>query len=140
RAYSAVDWCPNCNTTLAREQVVGEDRHCERCDTPVIKRSLHQWFFRITRYADELLNFDGIEWPERTVAMQRNWIGKSFGVEFEWRVEDRDAGFRVFTTRPDTLFGATFCVLAPEHPLVSEITAPERKAEVETYVAEAIRR
>src|SRR5438874_5447824 len=127
RAYSAVDWCPNCNTTLAREQVLGEDRHCERCDTPVIKRSLHQWFFRITRYAEELLQFDGIEWPERTVAMQRNWIGKSFGVEFEWRVEGHERSFRVFTTRPDTLFGATFCVLAPEHPLIAAITAPERR-------------
>ncbi len=139
RAYAAVDWCPKCNTTLAREQVHGTDRHCERCDTPVERRSLNQWFFRITKYADDLLNFDGIDWPEPTVAMQRNWIGRSEGVEFAWQVEGHERSFRVFTTRPDTLFGATFCVLAPEHPLVGEITTPDRKAEVEAYVAQAVR-
>jgi leucyl-tRNA synthetase len=139
RAFSAVDWCPKCNTTLAREQVTGTDRHCERCETPVIKRELNQWFFRITRYAEELLSYEGIDWPERTRAVQRNWIGKSHGVEFDWEVQGHEETFRVFTTRPDTLFGATFCVLAPEHPLVARITAPERRAEVEAYVAAATR-
>jgi leucyl-tRNA synthetase len=139
RAYAAVDWCPNCNTTLAREQVLGDDRHCERCGTPIVRRNLNQWFFRITQYAEELLDFSTIDWPESTVAKQRNWIGKSVGVEFEWRVKDHDAGFRVFTTRPDTVFGATFCVLAPEHPLVETITTPERRAEVQAYVAHATR-
>src|SRR5205814_2790842 len=94
---------------------------------------------RITRYAEELLEFEGIDWPESTVAMQRNWIGKSVGVEFEWRVRDSEKSFRVFTTRPDTVFGATFCVLAPEHPLVAEITTSERRAEVDAYVEQAVR-
>ena len=84
RKFAPVDWCPNCNTTLAREQVVGTDRRCERCGTPVTKRDLNQWFFKTTDYAEELLDFSGIDWPERTVVQQRNWIGKSIGVEFAW--------------------------------------------------------
>lgn len=139
RQKAPVDWCPTCNTTLAREQVWGEDRHCERCGTPVIKKDLEQWMFRITKYAEELLNFDGIDWPERVITMQRNWIGRSEGVEFTMQVADSDKSFRVFTTRPDTVYGMTFAVLAPEHPLVEEITTPDRRLEVEAYVFQARR-
>ena len=139
RKFAPVDWCPQCNTTLAREQVVGTDRKCERCDTPVTKRDLNQWFFKTTAYAEELLRFDGIDWPERTILQQRNWIGKSVGVQFAWKVASRDEKFEVFTTRPDTVYGATFCVLAPEHPLVEQITTPERRGEVEAYVEQTKR-
>ena len=120
KKLSPVDWCPNCNTTLAREQVWGEDRHCERCGTPVIKKNLDQWYFRITKYADELLNFGGIDWPERVKTLQTNWIGKSEGAHVVFQSEQEDP-IEVFTTRPDTLWGATFMVLAPEHPLVGEV-------------------
>ena len=138
RSHAAVDFCPNCNTTLAREQVVGEGRRCERCDTPVIKRDLEQWFLRITRYAEELLRFDGIDWPERIRTLQTNWIGRSEGAHVAFRTEQGDP-LEVFTTRPDTLWGATFMVLAPEHPLVAKLTTPERRAQVEEYVAAATR-
>jgi leucyl-tRNA synthetase len=138
RKMSPVDWCPNCNTTLAREQVWGEDRHCERCGTPVIKKNLEQWFFRTTDYADELLSFSGIDWPERVRALQTNWIGRSEGAAVVFHTEQEDP-LEVFTTRPDTLWGATFMVLAPEHPLVDKITSPGQKAAVQAYVAEATR-
>ena len=139
REYSPVDWCPNCNTTLAREQVWGEDRHCERCGTPVIKKNLEQWKFSITKYADELLDgLDKIEWPERVKVMQTNWIGRSIGAEVVFKTEQGDA-LEIFTTRPDTLWGATFMVLAPEHPLVDTITTADRRAEVDAYKAEAAR-
>ena len=139
RKFSPVDWCPRCNTTLAREQVIGQDRKCERCDTPVIKKDLNQWYFRITRYAEELLDFSKLQWPEQTVAKQRNWIGKSEGAEFAFQVKGSEQTFRVFTTRPDTIYGVTFAVLAPEHPLVAEITTPDHKAEVDAYAEQAIR-
>ena len=139
RTMAPVDWCPTCNTSLAREQVWGEDRHCERCGTPVIKKDLEQWFFRITRYAEELLDFSKIEWPERVVTMQTNWIGRSEGVEFDLGVKGSPKKIRVFTTRPDTVFGMTFAVLAPEHPLVNELTAPEQHAAVEAYQLRARR-
>ncbi len=120
RAKAAVDWCPKDLVVLAREQVEGAERRCWRCGTPVIKRDLEQWFFRITNYADELLSFDGIDWPEPIRLMQTNWIGRSEGAEIEFPVDGAgDERIRVFTTRPDTVFGATFMVLAPEHPLVS---------------------
>lgn len=138
RKMSPVDWCPNCNTTLAREQVWGEDRHCERCGTPVIKKDLEQWFFRITQYAEELLNFDVLDWPERVRALQTNWIGRSEGALVTFRTEQGDP-LEVFTTRPDTLWGATFMVLAPEHPLVNKITTPEQREMVESYVQQAVR-
>jgi leucyl-tRNA synthetase len=138
RAMAAVDWCPNCSTTLAREQVVGADRVCERCGTPVIKKDLEQWFFRITRYADELLDFSKMRWPERVETLQRNWIGRSEGAEIVYTSEQGDP-ITVFTTRPDTLFGATFLVLAPEHPLVEKLTTPNHRAEVATYVQRARR-
>ncbi|HET9852557.1 MAG TPA: leucine--tRNA ligase [Candidatus Limnocylindrales bacterium] len=138
RAVSPVDWCPN-DGTLAREQVEGTDRHCWRCGAKVEKRELAQWYFRTTNYADELLDFSGIDWPEPIRIQQTNWIGRSTGAEivFETAPSAHHAGgeeLRVFTTRPDTLYGATFMVLAPEHPLVAELTSPERKADVEAYV------
>jgi len=140
RQFAPVDWCPSCQTTLAREQVVGEDRLCERCGTPVVKRDLDQWLFRITDYAERLLRFDGVEWPERIIAMQRNWIGRSEGATVTFRTandEEGNAGggdeLPVFTTRPDTLWGATFMVLAPEHPLVDKLTDDARRAAVEAY-------
>jgi leucyl-tRNA synthetase len=132
RKKSPVDFCPKCNTTLAREQVWGEDRHCERCGTPVIKKELEQWFWSITQYADELLDFSQIDWPERVVTMQTNWIGRSEGADVTFLSEQVDP-IVVFTTRPDTLWGATFMVLAPEHPLVDKLTAPEFQEEVEKY-------
>ncbi|MGH2536406.1 MAG: leucine--tRNA ligase [Candidatus Promineifilaceae bacterium] len=138
RKLAAVDFCPHCNTTLAREQVWGEDRHCERCGTPVVKKELEQWFFRITNYADELLDFSGLDWPERVKTMQANWIGRSTGAEVTFRTEHGDA-VPIFTTRPDTLWGATFMVLAPEHPLVEAITTPEQAAEVAAYRQQAAR-
>jgi leucyl-tRNA synthetase len=145
RAMAPVDWCPKDQTTLAREQVVGADRRCERCGTPVVKRDLEQWFFRITKYADELLEFGGIDWPEPIRLMQTNWIGRSEGAEvvFTTAPDDHQRGgddIPVFTTRPDTLFGATFMVLAPEHPLVEKLTHPARRDEVEVYRYEARRK
>lgn len=133
RKLAPVDWCPTCNTTLAREQVWGEDRHCERCGTPVIKKNLEQWFFRTTAYAEELLDFSHIDWPERVRVLQTNWIGRSEGAMVTFHTEGGDP-LEVFTTRPDTLWGATFMVLAPEHPLVGKVTTEERRAEVEAYI------
>ena len=138
RKKSAVDFCPQCNTTLAREQVWGEDRHCERCGTPVIKKDLEQWFWRITDYADELLDFSQIDWPERVVTMQTNWIGRSEGADVTFLTEQEDP-MVVFTTRPDTLWGATFMVLAPEHPLVDKLTTDEHRREGEEYKRQAAR-
>ncbi len=139
RKRSPVDFCPACNTTLAREQVWGDDRHCERCGTPVIKKDLEQWFFRITDYAEELLEgLEKIDWPERVKTMQRNWIGRSEGAAVTFRSEQGDA-IEVFTTRPDTLWGATFMVLAPEHPLVDKLTTQEHQAEVSEYRSQATR-
>jgi leucyl-tRNA synthetase len=141
RATSTVDWCPN-DGTLAREQVEGADRHCWRCGAKVEKRDLAQWYLKVTNYADELLDFTGLDWPEPIKTQQTNWIGRSEGAEivFTTAKDDHQPGgdeLRVFTTRPDTLFGATFMVLAPEHPLVTTLTAPERRAEVDAYVAQA---
>ena len=144
RAMAPVDWCPN-DGVLAREQVVGADRVCWRCGAQVTKRDLEQWFFRQTAYADELLSFDGLEWPEPIRLMQTNWIGRSEGAEivFTTAPSDHHAGgddIRVFTTRPDTLFGATFMVLAPEHPLVDRLTAPDRRAAAADYRAQTARK
>ncbi len=138
KKLSPVDFCPHCNTTLAREQVQGDDRHCERCGTPVIKKNLDQWFFKITDYADELLDFSAIDWPERVVTMQTNWIGRSEGAHVVFETERGDE-LPVFTTRPDTLWGATFMVMAPEHPLVAEITTVEQRKVVDAYVKNAAR-
>ncbi len=148
RTKAPANWCPNCNTTLANEQVV--NGRCERCGTEVIRKEIDQWLMRITNYADELLRFDGMDWPEKTVTMQRNWIGRSEGAEVRFTAEVRRAGKKasdadatetvevpVFTTRPDTIFGVTFFVLAPEHPLVERITTPGRKKAVRAYVEAA---
>jgi len=136
RADAPVNWCPRDETVLANEQVI--NGRCERCDTVVVKQQMTQWFYRITRYADELLKFEGLDWPERVRVLQTNWIGRSEGAELAFPV-DGVAGeeIRFFTTRPDTIYGATFMVLAPEHPLVAKITAPARRSEVERYVASA---
>ncbi|MGH7560806.1 MAG: leucine--tRNA ligase [Gemmatimonadales bacterium] len=128
-----VNWCPSCKTVLANEQVEGGA--CERCGTQVEQRLLDQWFFRITEYAERLLaNLDDrakMDWSESTAAAQRNWIGRSDGAEIDFPTAD--GPIRVFTTRPDTLFGATFMVLAPEHPLVERLTAPDRREQVDPY-------
>ncbi len=133
-----VDFCPNCNTTLAREQVQGEDRHCERCGTPVIKKNLKQWLFRITNYAEELLDFSDIDWPETIKTLQTNWIGRSKGAYITFKTETGEP-IEVFTTRPDTLWGVTFLVLAPEHPLVNQITTSEQAEAVAAYQEQAMR-
>ncbi|MDO8472565.1 MAG: class I tRNA ligase family protein, partial [Dehalococcoidia bacterium] len=136
RAHAPVNWCPSCQTVLANEQVVGNGE-CERCSTTVTRKELEQWFFRITKYAEELLNYEGLDYSERLKTIQTNWIGKSKGAEITFKLERETAGvkeLRVFTTRPDTIFGVTFIVLAPEHPLVKHLTTPDRKAAVEDYV------
>ena len=141
RASAPVVWCPSCQTVLANEQVL--NGRCERCDTPVTRRDLAQWFLKITAYAEELLDFTGLEdWPERILTMQRNWIGRSEGVEIGFDISHCGLAaqeIRTFTTRIDTIYGVSFMVLAPEHPLVSALTAPDRRAEVEAYVGAARR-
>jgi leucyl-tRNA synthetase len=132
RKMAPVDWCPSCNTTLAREQVHGDDRHCERCETPVTKKNLEQWFFRITNYTEELLKFTEIDWPEIIRNAQIDWIGRSEGAFVKFFTEQEDE-LEIFTTRPDTLWGATFMVLAPEHPLVDKLTTPPQRELVEAY-------
>jgi len=132
RKKAPVNWCPSCQTVLANEQVI--DGKCERCGTEVTKKELTQWFFKITAYAEELLEkLDDLDWPEKTKMMQRNWIGKSEGAEIEFKIDGKDLSFRVFTTRADTLFGATYVVLAPEHELVDLITTDEYRDAVEEY-------
>lgn len=131
-----VNWCPSCNTVLANEQVL--DGKCERCDSNVDKKNLEQWFLKITDYADELLEkLDELDWPEKTKAMQKHWIGKSVGVEVTFNVADSDLSFNVFTTRVDTLFGVTYVVLAPENDLVDKLTTAENKTAVEAYKDQA---
>jgi leucyl-tRNA synthetase len=141
RAEAPVQWCPKDQTVLANEQVI--DGRCERCGTPVVSKRLEQWFFRITDYADRLLaDFDLLDsWPEHVVTMQRNWIGRSEGAEAIFRCEEVGIDFPVFTTRPDTLFGATFFVLAPEHPEIERLVAgTDAEQAVRAYVDEAARR
>lgn len=133
RKEAPVNWCPSCKTVLANEQVI--NGRCERCDTEITHRNLKQWFFRITRYADRLLaGLDKIDWPAKTITMQRNWIGRSEGSEVVFTEEKTGERIPVFTTRADTLFGVTYVVLAPEHPLVEKITTPERQKEVNDYI------
>ncbi len=138
RQKAAVDFCPNCNTTLAREQVKGDDRVCERCGTAVVRKDLKQWFFRASNYSEELLNFEGMDWPEMIRTLQTKWIGKSEGASVIFATEGEDT-IEVFTTRPDTLWGATFMVLSPEHPLVQKLTTPEQRAVVDAYREQAAR-
>jgi leucyl-tRNA synthetase len=145
RQLAPVDWCPRDQVVLAREQVEGADRVCWRCGTPVIKRDLEQWFFRTTAYADELLSYDGLVYPEPIKVMQSNWIGRSEGAQITFAVapDEHVAGgheIKVFTTRPDTLYGATFMVLAPEHQLVDQLTHPDRAEEVASYRSAARRK
>ncbi|MGH8958394.1 MAG: class I tRNA ligase family protein, partial [Acidimicrobiia bacterium] len=140
KKLAPVNWCPKDQTVLANEQVV--DGACERCGTVVEKRDLEQWFFRITDYAERLLNDLALldRWPDRVRVMQENWIGRSEGAQFTIRVADTDFSFDVFTTRPDTVFGMTFAVLAPEHPLVKELIAgSEYETEARGYIAAARR-
>lgn len=132
RKEAPVNWCPKCNTVLANEQV--KEGLCERCETEVTRRNLTQWFFKITDYAQELLDMvDSLDWPEKTKKIQKNWIGRSEGSEIEFRVEGKDLSFKVFTTRADTLMGVTYVVLAPELELVNLITTPGQKETVEAY-------
>jgi len=136
RNKAPVNWCPKCQTVLANEQVLANGT-CERCDEPVIHKDLEQWFFRITKYADELMQHEGLDWPERIKTMQCNWVGKSTGTEISFELNQPgvdEKEIKVFTTRADTVYGVTFMVLAPEHPLVAKITTPDRKAEVEAYI------
>ena len=134
-----VNWCPNCKTVLADEEV--EEGKCDRCGTEVERKKLKQWVLRITAYADRLLkDLDLLDWPDRVKTMQRNWIGRSEGVEINFKVADADKYIRVFTTRPDTIFGASYLVLAPEHPLIVEITASNYQPEVKKYLEEALKK
>ncbi|HEX3640889.1 MAG TPA: class I tRNA ligase family protein, partial [Ktedonobacteraceae bacterium] len=136
RTKAPANWCTNCNTTLANEQVLG-DGTCERCGSIVIRKEIDQWLLKISAYAERLLDFSGvIDWPEKTMVMQRNWIGRSEGAEirFTTKIDGKHEVIPVFTTRPDTIYGVTFFVLAPEHPWVEKITTPEQKAAVDAYV------
>ena len=162
-----VNWCPSCKTVLANEQdknypskkdkpaLANEQvknypskkdkpapglpyNGCDRCKTEVVKRDLKQWFFRITDYAEELLaNLDDLDWPTKTKHMQKNWIGKSVGAEIVFSIKDINSKISVFTTRPDTIYGATYMVLAPEHPLVKELTTSQNSANIDAYILEA---
>ncbi len=138
RKEAPVNWCPSCQTVLANEQV--KDGACERCDSLVEKKNLTQWFFKITKYANELLaGLDKLDWPEKTKLMQQHWIGKSTGTEITFTIDNDDKDkVKVFTTRPDTLFGATYMVLAPEHPLIEKITAVDKKDEVQAYIQKSV--
>ena len=131
-----INWCPSCKTGLANEEVV--NGCCERCGATVTKKNLRQWMLRITKYADRLLNdLDKLDWPEKVKKMQTDWIGKSYGAEVDFPVEGREEKITVYTTRPDTLHGATFMVLAPEHKLAASLATPENKEAVEKYIYDA---
>ena len=136
RRQGKANWCTGCLTVIANEQVV-DDNVCERCGSPVVEKVIPEWAFRITAYAQDLL--DGLDqlkdWPERITTMQRNWIGKSEGAEVDFPIAGAPGAIKVFTTRVDTIYGCTYVVLAPEHPLVAQVTRPERRAEVEAFVA-----
>lgn len=135
-AFTPINWCPNCKTGLANEEV--KEGRCERCGTKVEKKNIRQWMLKITAYADKLLEgLDNLDWPESVKAMQRNWIGRSEGASVLFKLEKSDDYLEVFTTRCDTLFGATYMVIAPEHPLVSKITTEEQKEKVQAYLNEA---
>lgn len=131
-----INWCPSCKTGLANEEVV--NGCCERCGAEVTKKNLRQWMLKITKYAERLLNdLDKLDWPEKVKKMQTDWIGKSYGAEVDFPVEGRDEKITVYTTRPDTLYGATFMVLAPEHPLAASLAVPETKEAVDKYIYDA---
>ena len=131
-----INWCPSCKTGLANEEVV--DGKCERCGTAVTKKNLRQWMLKITEYADRLLDdLQELDWPEKVKKMQAEWIGRSYGAEVDFALEGRDDKITVFTTRPDTLYGATFLVLAPEHPMVQKICTDAQREKVEAYISMA---
>ena len=132
-----INWCPNCKTGLANEEVF--NGKCERCQTPVIKKKLKQWILRITAYADRLLeDLKELDWPKSTIEMQKNWIGRSEGAEIDFEIAEKNLKITVFTTRPDTIYGATYLVIAPEHPLVDELTTPQKRKEVKEYCRKAL--
>ena len=134
------NWCESCQTTVANEQVL--DGACERCGTTIMRREMDQWFFKITQYADELLQMEDIDWPNRIKVMQNNWIGRSQGVDFQFDISDyglSETVLTTFTTRIDTVYGVTFVVLAPEHPLVDQLTQPAQREAVSEYIAQAAR-
>ncbi|WP_420318786.1 leucine--tRNA ligase [Ekhidna sp.] len=136
---SLINWCPNDKAVLANEEV--KNGRCDRCNTPVVRRKLRQWVLKITEYADRLLDdLDGLDWPESVKLSQTNWIGKSYGAEIDFQIKDFDQKLKVYTTRPDTIFGATYMVIAPEHDLVDKITSPSQKQAVTAYVEEASRK
>lgn len=131
-----INWCPSCKTGLANEEVVNGS--CERCGETVTKKNLKQWMLRITKYADRLLDdLDKLDWPEKVKKMQAEWIGRSYGAEIDFAIKDNDQSIKVYTTRPDTLYGATFMVLAPEHQLAKEIATDEQRDAVEDYINKA---
>ncbi|PIR55398.1 leucine--tRNA ligase [Candidatus Peregrinibacteria bacterium CG10_big_fil_rev_8_21_14_0_10_36_19] len=130
-----VNWCDDCKTVLANEQV--QDGKCDRCKNEVTKKELNQWFFNIREYADKLLDYDGLDWPEKTIAMQKNWIGKSKGVNVSWKVKDQDITLDTFTTTVDTIFGVTFVVISPEHPDLFKLVTPEHSEIVSNYIEKA---
>ena len=140
RTKAPANWCPGCNTVLANEQVL-PDGTCERCGSTVVRKEIDQWLLKITDYAERLLDFPVVEWPEKTMTMQRNWIGRSEGAEIRFvaEIDGKQEQIPVFTTRPDTIYGVTFFVLAPEHPLVESITTPDQKAVVDAYIEQARR-
>jgi len=138
-AETPINWCPSCKTGLANEEV--KDGACDRCGTKVTRKRIRQWILKITAYAERLLeDLDLLDWPEPVKLMQRNWIGKSEGANVIFKIDGHDAELEIYTTRPDTLFGATYMVLAPEHPLVSKITTPEQRAAVEAYLDAAAKK
>jgi leucyl-tRNA synthetase len=140
RELAPVDWCPSCRTSLAREQVKGEERVCELCETPVTKKTVQQWKLRLTAYADKLLKgLADVDWPEHLKTAQRAWIGPSRGGNIRFPVQGLEEQIEIFTTRPETSYGATFLVLAPEHPLVNQLTTDDRRAAVEEYKEQASR-
>ncbi len=140
RTETSANWCPKCQTTLANEQVVREGV-CERCESPVSQKSMPQWLFKITEYAEELLDFSDMNWPNSVLRMQENWIGKSEGAEIVFDIDSPNISesLSVFTTRPDTLYGVTFMVLAPEHPLVNELVTPEFSQQIKLYQEDSAR-
>lgn len=134
-----VNWCPSCNTVIANEQVV--EGVCERCGTEVIRKNMKQWFFKITNYAERLLlGLDNLDWPQKTKLLQKNWIGKSIGCEVDFKTEDGQNTLTVFTSRVDTIFGVSWLVIAPEHPLLSKLVTPENEAKVKEYVEKAAKK
>ncbi|MEJ5190222.1 MAG: class I tRNA ligase family protein, partial [Breznakiellaceae bacterium] len=138
-AETPINWCPSCKTGLANEEV--KEGCCDRCGTRVTRKRIRQWILKITAYAERLLqDLDELDWPEPVKLMQRNWIGRSEGANVVFQIEGHQDQLEIYTTRPDTLFGATYMVLAPEHPLVEKITTPEQRQAVQAYIEEAAKK